>query len=89
MSTPLSSRCTSAEAVQALADPSTDAWLRTRVVDEPGPTATARSGPAGIAAGAGAGGTPSLTGRWLLAALDRLEMCVDLHHPVGILPSLS
>jgi len=73
MTSTLSSRCTAAEAVQSLAEPATDAWLRLRVADEP---ATATPGhPV-------ASETLSLTGRWLLAALDRLEMCVDMHDPV-------
>jgi len=73
MTSPLGSRCTAAEAVQALAEPATDSWLRLRVADD---AAGATPGhPA-------ASGAMSLTGRWLLAALDRLEMCVDMYDPV-------
>jgi len=76
MTSPLSSRCTAAEAIQALAEPATDAWLRLRVADD---TAGGSSGqPA-------ANGALSLTGRWLLAALDKLEMSVDMHDPVSFL----
>jgi len=70
MTSPLGSRCTAAEAIQALADPATDNWLRQRLADD-----TAGHPPANP--------TLSLTGRWLLAALDRLEMCVDMYDPVS------
>jgi len=73
MTSTLSSRCTATEAIQALAEPATDVWLRPRVVEDPGGTATGQPG---------VNGTLSLTGRWLLAALDRLEMCVDMLDPV-------
>ena len=74
MTSSLGSRCSTAEAIQALAEPATDAWLRLRVADDP--PATSPGHPV-------ASGTPSLTGRWLLAALDRLEMCVDMHDVVS------
>jgi len=74
MTSTLGSRCTPAEAIQTLADPATDTWLRARIADDPG--ATTAGHPI-------ANGAISLTGRWLVAALDRLEMCVDIHDPVS------
>ena len=73
MTSTLSSRCTAAEAIQTLADPAADNWLRPRIADDP--TASTPTHPA-------ANGAMSLTGRWLLSALDRLEMCVYMHDPV-------
>jgi len=84
MASPLRSRCTAAEAVHALADPATDVWLRQRLADDSSQVPVAAAVPAGqLAAGCGNGAATSLTGRWLLAALDRLEMCVDLLDPVS------
>ena len=68
MTSSLSSRCSAADAIQGLAESATDTWLRQRIADDPGATTPAHQV---------ANGALSLTGRWLLTALDRLEMCVD------------
>ena len=74
MTSSLSSRCSAADAIQALAEPATDCWLRQRIADDPAVTTAGHQV---------ANGALSLTGRWLLTALDRLEMCVDMLDPVS------
>jgi hypothetical protein len=91
----LPSRCTAEDIVRASADREADNWLRHRLqfIDSDHVAvgvAGVQSGDGAAAAGSGRRGPTdfydefdSPTGRWMLAAVERLEMCITLDDAVS------